>query len=81
MAIFPYFCEMKMSLPRGWVVLKSLKTPLRNIKMTPKPANLCKNLATLPASWLLDQTKMKESALVRKMRAAKIAILLIRERP
>ena len=26
---------MKMSLSRGWVVLKSLKTPLRNIKMVP----------------------------------------------
>ena len=25
-----------MSLRRGWVVLKSLKTPLRNIKMVPK---------------------------------------------
>ena len=24
---------MKISLRRGWVVLKSLKTPLRNIKM------------------------------------------------
>ena len=29
---------MKMSLPMGWVVLKSLKTPLRNIKMVPSNA-------------------------------------------
>ena len=32
---FPLFYVMKMSLRRGWVVLKSLKTPLRNIKMAP----------------------------------------------
>ena len=33
---FPLLYVMKMSLRRGWVVLKSLKTPLRNIKMAPK---------------------------------------------
>ena len=32
---FPLLYVMKMSLHRGWVVLKSLKTPLRNIKMAP----------------------------------------------
>jgi len=32
---FPLLYVMKMSLRRGWVVLKSLKTPLRNIKMAP----------------------------------------------
>ena len=32
---FPLLYAMKMSLRRGWVVLKSLKTPLRNIKMAP----------------------------------------------
>ena len=31
---------MKMSLRRGWVVLKSLKTPLRSIKMAPKATSL-----------------------------------------
>ena len=31
----PLLYVIKMSLPRGWVVLKSLKTPLRNIKMGP----------------------------------------------
>ena len=30
---FPLLYAMKMSLRRGWVVLKSLKTPLRSIKM------------------------------------------------
>ena len=33
---FPLLYVMKMSLRMGWVVLKSLKTPLRNIKMAPK---------------------------------------------
>ena len=32
---FSLLYEMKMSLRWGWVVLKSLKTPLRNIKMAP----------------------------------------------
>ena len=32
--IFPLLYVVKMSL-RGWVVQKSLKTPLRNIKMAP----------------------------------------------
>ena len=36
---FPLLYVMKMSLHRGWVVLKSLKTPLRNIKMVPYPTN------------------------------------------
>ena len=41
MAIFPYFMYlMKISLHRGWMVLKSLKTPLRNIKMAPNPKNV-----------------------------------------
>ena len=31
---FPLLYVVKMSL-RGWVVQKSLKTPLRNIKMAP----------------------------------------------
>ena len=31
---FPLLYVVKMSL--GWVVQKSLKTPLRNIKMAPK---------------------------------------------
>ena len=34
---FPLFYVVKMSLHR-WVVQKSLKTPLRNIKMAP---NIC----------------------------------------
>ena len=34
MAIFPYFI-VKCPYVGGWVVLKSLKTPLRNIKMAP----------------------------------------------
>ena len=33
---FPLLFVIKMSLHREWVVLKSLKTPLRNIKMAPK---------------------------------------------
>ena len=33
---FPLLYVVKMSL-RGWVVQKSLKTPLRSIKMAPKP--------------------------------------------
>ena len=32
---FPLLYVMKMSLHRRWVVLKRLKTPLRNIKMAP----------------------------------------------
>ena len=32
---FPLLYVMKMSLHRGWVVVKSLKTTLRNIKMAP----------------------------------------------
>ena len=32
---FPLLYLMKMALRRGWVVLKCLKTPLRNIKMVP----------------------------------------------
>ena len=32
---FPLLYVMKMSLHKGWVVQKSLKTPLRNIKMAP----------------------------------------------
>ena len=32
---FPLLYEVKMSLRREWVVLKSLKTSLRNIKMVP----------------------------------------------
>ena len=32
---FPLLYVVKMSLRIGWVVLKSLKTPLRNIKMAP----------------------------------------------
>ena len=32
---FPLLYLTKMSLHRGWVVLKSLKTPLGNIKMAP----------------------------------------------
>ena len=32
---FPLLYVIKMSLRRGWVVLKSLKAPLRNIKMVP----------------------------------------------
>ena len=32
---FPSLYVMKISLCREWVVLKSLKTPLRNIKMAP----------------------------------------------
>ena len=32
---FPLLYVMKISLHRGWVVLKSLKTPLGNIKMAP----------------------------------------------
>ena len=32
---FPLLYVMEMSLRRGWVVLKSLKTPLRNIKTAP----------------------------------------------
>ena len=32
---FPLLYVVKMSLRRGWVVQKSLKTPLRNIKMAP----------------------------------------------
>ena len=32
---FPLLYVIKMSLHRGWVVLKSLKTPLRKIKMAP----------------------------------------------
>ena len=39
MAIFPYFYVMKMSLRRGWVILKGPKTPLRNIKMVPYEKN------------------------------------------
>ena len=37
---FPLLYVIKMSLRRwlgGWVVPKSLKTPLRNIKMVPNP--------------------------------------------
>ena len=34
--IFPLLYVMKMSLHMGWVVLKSLKTPLHNIKMAPE---------------------------------------------
>ena len=33
---FPYLLYvMKISLHTGWVVLKSLETPIRNIKMAP----------------------------------------------
>ena len=32
---FPLLDAMKMSFCREWVVLKILKTPLRNIKMSP----------------------------------------------
>ena len=35
MAIFPYFMSWKCPYIGGWVVLKSPKTPLRNIKMVP----------------------------------------------
>ena len=35
MAIFPYFMLWKCPYIGGWVVQKSLKTPLRNIKMAP----------------------------------------------
>jgi hypothetical protein len=39
---------MEMSLHREWVVLKRLKTPLRNIKMAPNS-----NFAKIPsAKWL-----------------------------
>ena len=34
---FPLLYIMEMSLCSRWVVLKSLKTPLRNIKMVPNP--------------------------------------------
>ena len=33
---FPLLYVVKMSYVGGWVVQKSLKTPLRNIKMAPK---------------------------------------------
>ena len=33
---FPLLYVVKMSLQGGWVVQKSLKTPLCNIKMAPK---------------------------------------------
>ena len=33
---FPLLYVVKMSLLGGWVVQKSLKTPLRNIKTAPK---------------------------------------------
>ena len=35
MAIFPYLCSENFLTLGGWVVQKSLKTPLRNIKMAP----------------------------------------------
>ena len=38
-----------MSLPRGWVVLKSLKTPLLNIKMAPYVQSYC--LVFSKSSW------------------------------
>ena len=43
MAIFPYFMQRKCPYVGGWVVQKSLKTPLRNIKMAPNLKD--KNLA------------------------------------
>ena len=39
---FPLLYVVKMSYIGGWVVQKSLKTPLRNIKMAPYA--ICNNL-------------------------------------
>ena len=36
----PLLYVMKMSLHRGWVVLKSFKTPLCNKKMAPKKSSV-----------------------------------------
>ena len=45
---FPLLYVMKTSLRRGWVVLKSLKTPLRNIKMAPYLKNGLYDLGIYP---------------------------------
>ena len=54
----PLLYVMKMSLCRGWGggVLKSLKTPLRNIKMVPKGQLISKCLYEIIV-WTKIQTK------------------------
>ena len=54
---FPLLYVMKMSLCRGWVVLKSLKTPLRNIKMAPNTDNITEGYFILNASTLIQILK------------------------
>ena len=52
MAIFPYFMQWKCHYVGGWMVQKSLKTPLRNTKMALNPT--WKNILTIPElSWII----------------------------
>ena len=55
---FPLLYVVKMSLIGGWVAQKSLKTPLRNIKMAP---NLSQNLRKVGNLYRLKSMELSSS--------------------
>ena len=60
---FPLLYVMKMSLRRGWVVLKSLKIPLRNIKMVLKLDSFMTYLLTYLHKYFSWNKKIKTESL------------------